>query len=262
MAPPILRAEREQCWKRAESCESQTYLAQSKDYWNHTKRNIFFLSLQRTWIIQSVWQLPVQWNVRRWIWVCLSVRPFKNDSFRIYTVFSYSFADHCLGGLGVGAKIRYIAQNTWILILSFVDYCFGRGVTWQLMILFCDAGLQQICDSYSLEQREYFFDRSPRNFDAILGLYRNGKLHLPAGVRKIHKDQVNHVKSPSGTVRLYVFSHGMFAGLRPGFLRGAWVLGSGWPAPGALLPAHLLQGQVNWCHHHVQGVPEKTLVIV
>ena len=44
------------------------------------------------------------------------------------------------------------------------------------------AGLIQICDSYSLEDREYFFDRSPRNFDAILGLYRNGKLHLAAGV--------------------------------------------------------------------------------
>ena len=43
-------------------------------------------------------------------------------------------------------------------------------------------GLIQICDSYSLEDREYFFDRSPRNFDAILGLYRNGKLHLAAGV--------------------------------------------------------------------------------
>ena len=34
------------------------------------------------------------------------------------------------------------------------------------------AGLQQICDSYSLERREYYFDRSPRNFDAILCLYR------------------------------------------------------------------------------------------
>ena len=49
------------------------------------------------------------------------------------------------------------------------------------------AGLIQICDSYSLEDREYFFDRSPRNFDAILGLYRNGKLHLAAGVSDFFK---------------------------------------------------------------------------
>ena len=33
--------------------------------------------------------------------------------------------------------------------------------------------------------REYFFDRSPRNFDAVLGLYRTGKLHLAAGVCNI-----------------------------------------------------------------------------
>ena len=46
-------------------------------------------------------------------------------------------------------------------------------------------GLTQICDAYSLEKREYFFDRSPRNFDAVLGLYRTGKLHLAAGVRVI-----------------------------------------------------------------------------
>jgi len=43
-------------------------------------------------------------------------------------------------------------------------------------------GLQQLCTSYSLEAREYFFDRSPRNFDAVLGLYRTNKLHLAAGV--------------------------------------------------------------------------------
>ena len=52
----------------------------------------------------------------------------------------------------------------------------------QLRVRWTFSGLIQICDSYSLEDREYFFDRSPRNFDAILGLYRNGKLHLAAGV--------------------------------------------------------------------------------
>ena len=30
-------------------------------------------------------------------------------------------------------------------------------------------GLQELCDAYSLARREYYFDRSPRNFDAILG---------------------------------------------------------------------------------------------
>ena len=43
-------------------------------------------------------------------------------------------------------------------------------------------GLQELCDAYSLARREYYFDRSPRNFDAILGLYRTDKLHLSQGV--------------------------------------------------------------------------------
>ena len=60
-------------------------------------------------------------------------------------------------------------------------------------------GFLSLCDSYSLEPREFYFNRfylfisipnltlglfrSPRNFDAVLGLYRTGKLHLAAGVR-------------------------------------------------------------------------------
>ena len=46
----------------------------------------------------------------------------------------------------------------------------------------CTLGIQELCDSYNLSAREYYFDRSPRNFDAILGLYRTGKLHLSQGV--------------------------------------------------------------------------------
>ena len=66
---------------------------------------------------------------------------------------------HCVTHRGNSLRERRHAARSWTL-----------------------SGLLQICDSYSLENREYFFDRSPRNFDAILGLYRNGKLHLAAGV--------------------------------------------------------------------------------
>ncbi|XP_059098158.1 potassium voltage-gated channel protein Shab-like isoform X3 [Tigriopus californicus] len=43
-------------------------------------------------------------------------------------------------------------------------------------------GIRELCDDFSYPRREYYFDRSPRNFDAVLGLYRTGKLHLSQGV--------------------------------------------------------------------------------
>ena len=39
-----------------------------------------------------------------------------------------------------------------------------------------------MCDSFSLARREFFFDRSPRIFENILGLYRKGELHLTESV--------------------------------------------------------------------------------
>lgn len=55
-----------------------------------------------------------------------------------------------------------------------------------------------LCDSYSLANREFFFDRSPRVFELILcnnipgylqylpryilGIYRKGELHLPSSM--------------------------------------------------------------------------------
>jgi len=86
-------------------------------------------------------------------------------------------ANKCLGGpviLNVGGKRHEVRWNT---LDKFPTSRLGR-----LRHCVTHRGLQQICDSYSLEMREYFFDRSPRNFDAVLGLYRNGKLHLAAGV--------------------------------------------------------------------------------
>ena len=91
-------------------------------------------------------------------------------------------------------------------------------------------GLHQLCDAYSLAKREYYFDRSPRNFDAILGLYRTDKLHLSQGVRENSRQK--HLSTQ------------FVLGLCSGLLRGAGVLGAQRPPPGALLSAHLLQGQV------------------
>ena len=44
------------------------------------------------------------------------------------------------------------------------------------------AEILGLCDSYSLSSREFYFDRSPRIFENILGLYRKGELHLTESV--------------------------------------------------------------------------------
>jgi len=45
-----------------------------------------------------------------------------------------------------------------------------------------ESEILALCDSFSLSTREFFFDRSPRIFENILGLYRKGELHLTESV--------------------------------------------------------------------------------
>ena len=50
------------------------------------------------------------------------------------------------------------------------------------MKIYVSAEIRSLCDSFSLARREFYFDRSPRVFENILGLYRKGELHLTESV--------------------------------------------------------------------------------
>ena len=66
------------------------------------------------------------------------------------------------------------------------------------------AEILGLCDSYSLQRREFYFDRSPRIFENILGLYRKGELHLTERVcPRDFLGKRNAIKNPFSLVIFY-----------------------------------------------------------
>ena len=52
-----------------------------------------------------------------------------------------------------------------------LSYKLSKKMTLFLKIL-------NLCDAFSVEENEYYFDRRPRTFNCILNFYRTGKLHV------------------------------------------------------------------------------------
>ena len=65
---------------------------------------------------------------------------------------------------GGGSRINFSTIN-FVIFLSYIS-----------------AEILSLCDSFSLGNREFYFDRPPRIFENILGLYRKGELHLTESV--------------------------------------------------------------------------------
>ena len=59
---------------------------------------------------------------------------------------------------------------------------YGRETCIDFNFSCISAEILSLCDSFCLVSREFYFDRSPRIFENILGLYRKGELHLTESV--------------------------------------------------------------------------------
>ena len=105
------------------------------------------------------------------------------------------------------------------------------------------AEILSLCDSFCLVSREFYFDRSPRIFENILGLYRKGELHLTESV--CPKAGENNLQRMFQNIFLIIewqiidrSSNANYWTFWTGLRRWAGVLGPKRPLPRAVLRLH------------------------
>jgi len=76
--------------------------------------------------------------------------------------------------LNVGGSIHQVKWET-------IDK-FPKSRLQRLRYATSESTILSLCDAFNLANREFYFDRSPRVFENILGLYRKGELHLTESV--------------------------------------------------------------------------------